>query len=638
MTYQVWRVAVVRMTQIFGAVLLAHIYAIMPNVVLAQSGRPPVPYIYKALHIDYDVRPDGAATETTHISLQALDGAGAGMIGQVPITYSDSLERLEILEAYTLKGNGEKIPVATGSIMSQLPPGNPKAAQFSDQKQKVILFPQVRSDDTVTWTVRRTELRPRLPGNFTFAYVLDPTGAYEDVRITIRVPPGMNLKTKSHDGNSEKSATNAKATYTWRYRNVSPPADDASVIALMDRAPRVFASSFQSYEEFGRAYAKLALPKIAVTDKVRLLAEKITAGIATREQKARTIYEWVNQNIRYVAVYLGNGGLEPHHPDQIIDNGFGDCKDHSVLFAALLKASGIKSELVLVNLGNAYTLSEAPTLGQLNHMISWLPDLRLYADTTIGLAPFGSIAFEEYGKRVVHVADDGATLREIPPLTRGVATSTTRTNAKLLVDGRLTGKTTTSATGPLAVTLRQFTLWAQSNGTIQSTQRRLQSLGNEGSGSIQARPIIALTREYTITEDFDIALGRRALTGEGLIVPIGTEPLPRPGDFLMGPLSRAGLKPEDSTPCFAGSQSEEIMIELPPGKKAAYLPKNIKIENAHLSFSSEWRTASGFVTIHRRFEARPDKPLCEGGTRVAVAEALDHIRDAYRARISLQDK
>ena len=44
---------------------------------------------------------------------------------------------------------------------------------------------------------------------------------------------------------------------------------------------------------------------------------------------------------------------------------------------------------MLLNLDTAYTLSAPPTLAQINHVISYLPEFDLYADTTTGVAPFG---------------------------------------------------------------------------------------------------------------------------------------------------------------------------------------------------------------------------------------------------------
>src|SRR5262249_4006254 len=135
---------------------------------------------------------------------------------------------------------------------------------------------------------------------------------------------------------------------------------------------------------------------------------------------------------------------------------YGDCKDHTVLFASLLKAKGIESEMVMINGNDSYSLSEVPTLAQLNHLISWLPEFGLYADTTSGLAPFGTLPLEEYGKPVVHATVAGKALRKTPVLPADAATLTVRSTARLMPDGKITGTTVTAATGPFGIMLRQY--------------------------------------------------------------------------------------------------------------------------------------------------------------------------------------
>lgn len=48
----------------------------------------------------------------------------------------------------------------------------------------------------------------------------------------------------------------------------------------------------------------------------------------------------------------------------------------------MLAAVGIESSPALVNLGNAYVLPKVPTLGLLNHAITYVPSLNLYLDST----------------------------------------------------------------------------------------------------------------------------------------------------------------------------------------------------------------------------------------------------------------
>jgi transglutaminase-like putative cysteine protease len=83
--------------------------------------------------------------------------------------------------------------------------------------------------------------------------------------------------------------------------------------------------------------------KTEVTPRIQALADDITPGASDRREQAHRIYDWVSEHIRDVAVFLGNGGYEPHDATSILDSGYGDCKDHVVLLQALLKAKGIES-------------------------------------------------------------------------------------------------------------------------------------------------------------------------------------------------------------------------------------------------------------------------------------------------------
>ena len=110
-----------------------------------------------------------------------------------------------------------------------------------------------------------------------------------------------------------------------------------------------------------------------MTPRIQTLADDITAGASDRREQAHRIYDWVSEHIRYVAVYLGNGGYVPHDAASILDSGYGDCKDHVVLLEALLKARGIASIPVLINSANRYWAPEAATSGLFNHVLSTCP-------------------------------------------------------------------------------------------------------------------------------------------------------------------------------------------------------------------------------------------------------------------------
>jgi transglutaminase-like putative cysteine protease len=173
----------------------------------------------------------------------------------------------------------------------------------------------------------------------------------------VKTPKSLPLYTDTHQVKFEKKATETGFEYRWNYFSPRLAADEASAVPPIDKLPRIVASTMENYEDLGRAYSAMVQGKVVVTPAIQAKADEITSGIHDKRYQARAIYEWVSKHIRYVAIYLGNGGLTPHDPYTILANRHGDCKDHTVLFDSLLKAKGIVSEVVLINAENVYSLS-----------------------------------------------------------------------------------------------------------------------------------------------------------------------------------------------------------------------------------------------------------------------------------------
>jgi hypothetical protein len=346
----------------------------------------------------------------------------------------------------------------------------------------------------------------------------------------------------------------------------------------------------------------------------------------------------VSAHIRYVGLELGRGGVVPRSAESVLTNGYGDCKDHTVIFAALLKAKGIASDIVLINLANGYTLADVATApGQFNHVINWLPEFALYVDTTAGVAPFGVLSVSEYGKPVVHAVATGNARRQTPVMPAGITTIAVKTTEKLDESGSFTGETRTVATGSAGVDLRLAGLDILANGPESWAARQLADLGYPGaSGSLDLASPTDFGRDYTIVGRFTVAPQPQYVAGAAFQLPGGLRLFGTTGDWLMGPLWNYKLKAGDPTPCFSGEAEEELSLELPAGKHLVKLPADTKIADKHVAFTAHWSTDGHSVTVKRAFKVSVDQPLCQGDTRKEAVKVLAAIRNSFNtAELSL---
>ncbi|MDE2183319.1 MAG: DUF3857 domain-containing protein [Alphaproteobacteria bacterium] len=589
------------------------------------------------LTADVQVSADGSAVQTTHAELRADNDAGALAVSHVSVPFNQGMQQVEIVEAHTLKADGRTVPVDPGTIYEQPAPQDQQTGMITDRRVKVLLFPQFAAGDTAVYTVRLKTLHPFFPGEFYYGEAFPRLISYKEVRETVTAPTAMNLRVEAHDVEVSKKTDGANTIYTAHYAAPVPKAVETVAVSPLKQQPRFFLSSFKDYAALGRAYAALSQPKIVVTDQIKALAAQITAGVSDRREQARRMYEWVAKHIRYVGVELGRGSFVPHDVDTVLANGYGDCKDHDVLLQALLKAKGIAAESVLINSGNAYALTEAPSFASLDHVITHIPEFDVYLDSNAP-APFGVLPIGEYGKPVVRVSAEGAVAATMPVVPQGLATIMVKTVSRLDDKGILSGTTTTTATGPFSIPLRLVGLGVQAIGPQKAAETDLKAHGyKDASGKLTADPPADLTPSYTIAGEFSAGGWADWLAGkENDVLPGGMRVFDLTGDGAMGPFYPGDLKDDAPTPCYSSHEVEDISLEVPPGAHFASTPSDTRIETANILFTAHWTLANNTLAVHREFTSRIDKPLCTGAVRKETAAALKKIADSYETQISIQ--
>lgn len=120
-------------------------------------------------------------------------------------------------------------------------------------------------------------------------------------------------------------------------------------------------------------------------ERVREIALSITGDEMNVRTKIERIAEYVRDEIRYVAVEIGQGGYVPRPAALTLENRYGDCKDKSALMRAMLGALDVKSAPALALIDGSVK-AELPTAFQFNHCIVAVPGEQFGADTS-GLGP-----------------------------------------------------------------------------------------------------------------------------------------------------------------------------------------------------------------------------------------------------------
>jgi hypothetical protein len=126
-------------------------------------------------------------------------------------------------------------------------------------------------------------------------------------------------------------------------------------------------------------------------------AQEITAGATNDLDKIKRVYNWVQDNIRYIAFEDGIAGYKPEKAQEVLQRKYGDCKGMANLTSELLKALGFDARLCWIGTNHiAYDYS-TPSMAVDNHMICAVNynGKRYFLDATETY-----IGFDQYAERI----------------------------------------------------------------------------------------------------------------------------------------------------------------------------------------------------------------------------------------------
>jgi transglutaminase-like putative cysteine protease len=549
---------------------------------------------------------------------RANDAQAARNGGRIDISYHASLEKLEIVEAQTMKADGRRLPVAEDKIIDIAPQASREVAFYTDLRTRSIVFPDLQAGDSIRYAYRVTRLNDTWPG-FSWEFVWLPTVRVELAERIVDYPSSLPVDVAARQTEHRVETHGERIRHILSWSNRMPSEVETGTTSVYDWGARGTLSTFRSYAEIGEHYAGLHGDASRVTPEIEALANRIADGATEPRDVARRLYDWVTANIRYVGVEVGQGMLKPVSASETLVHRYGDCKAHVALLAALLAARGLASEPALINSSAARYELAVPPVPSFNHVILHLPGLELYLDTTATNASFGVLPWSEYDKPAVLAVPGGSRTARLPAERAEDNVAETYTTAVVGADGHVSGTTRETARGAIATDLRSFA--AQVTAAKASAQ--LRNFGTPGTGQWTKTSLSASASEAMLTGEFELADALDLAAGEALHPTVGLRFLVRPGAFLVGVHDTPHKHPFR---CHAGRQVETIEIRLPDGMQPSRLPSDRHWTTSIAEYRSSYAFADGMLKVHREFVAHPEGQVCQPAVSKELQTLASRIR------------
>ncbi len=237
--------------------------------------------------------------------------------------------------------------------------------QVHDYTSAIIILDDVREGDKIELAYSLKGFNPVLGNkydNFVNLYAQNPiTNNY----TSILMPAGRKLNYKCYNDAPAPQVKNEDnyTVYDWPVEELKPVTYEGNTPAWYVENKYVAVSEFNNWNEVAQWANSLTngVPMQLPPALLRLTDEWEKKAGASKIAFAEMALRFVQNDIRYLGIEIGEYTHRPHSPAETFNKRYGDCKDKSLLLAAILRTRNIPAEMVLVN------------TGMKEHVADWLP-------------------------------------------------------------------------------------------------------------------------------------------------------------------------------------------------------------------------------------------------------------------------
>ncbi|MGM9475617.1 DUF3857 domain-containing protein [Pedobacter sp. GSP4] len=273
----------------------------------------------------------------------------------------------------------------------------------------------------------------------------------------------VRIKTQNYAGTPEVSTDEKQKKTIWKVSNVpavktEPYSPDPETYSTnIQIAPQDFTyynhkGYYTNWQELGKwIYADLLKERTSLPTSTMQMVKDLVKTEKTDKDKARKIYQYLQEKTRYISVQIGIGGFQPIAASEVDRLGYGDCKALVNYMQSLLSAADIESYYCVVEAGSEKKSLNAnyASMAQGNHIILCMP---LKGDTTwlectSQKIPFGFLSDFTDDRIVLACTPEGGKLLHTPKLTTAANLQIRNAQLTIQADGNVTGKMNTVYSG-----------------------------------------------------------------------------------------------------------------------------------------------------------------------------------------------
>ncbi len=345
----------------------------------------------------------------------------------------NSMVRVTDFKGWRLRPTGNVTTLSSRDLVQIAMPADP--GEYYEDRVTLARFEHVSMGDIVAYEWTEDNKDTLTSGHLRFVFQEDLPVL--KARVAVGVPPEWEIDFAGRGTDAFRVSTTSGG---WAMSAENLPGRAKEGLSLPSRQlSRIVhivcfdpANSTEKSGSWARsaAWARRALDEAAAPDdSIRAVTTAVVGSMTGNDERVKAIAEFVQREIRYVALEIGPGRFVPRDATAVLRKRYGDCKDKATLMRAMLATVGIPSVAVLASATDS-VLSSLPSPFQFNHCIVGIPKSTTFQPTSLVDAsvsdwtffdptdeatPWGKLPLRLSGSAVLPCADEATiSLVELP--------------------------------------------------------------------------------------------------------------------------------------------------------------------------------------------------------------------------------
>ncbi len=271
----------------------------------------------------------------------------------------------------------------------------------------------------------------------------------------VRNPLGLTIRKKENNiqnfniqnlSNEEMLCYELTNQVATKYEKSSLPNFEISpnvLVALNEFTLKNVSGIANNWKDFGQwMYDKLLKGRSELSAATKAEIKDLVKEAKTDIEKAKIVYDYVQDRTRYIGVQIGIGGWSPIKATEVDKMGYGDCKGLTNYTKALLDVVGVKSNHTIVYANKRRDLDKDFSSLQGNHMILNIPQEGedVWLECTSQIMPFGFLGDFTDDRDVLVITPEGGVIKRTPAYKNETNLQTVKATIVLDIEGNIKAK------------------------------------------------------------------------------------------------------------------------------------------------------------------------------------------------------